>query len=80
MHIKRVQINKKHQENGTFRVQIRQACWARAFLDIFELETVYSLTFLITIDLRTFAPKSSQAQTFSKLSLQVENDKIRLKT
>ena len=30
--------------------------------------------------LRTFAPKSSHAQIFSKLSLQVENDKIRLKT
>ena len=29
--------------------------------------------------LRTFAPKSSHAQIFSKLSLQVENDKIRLK-
>ena len=28
-----------------FRVQIRQACWARAILDIFELETVYSLNF-----------------------------------
>ena len=31
-------------------------------------------------DLRTFAPKSSHTQIFSKLSLQVENDKIRLKT
>ena len=30
--------------------------------------------------LRTFALKSSYAQIFSKLSLQVENDKIRLKT
>ena len=30
--------------------------------------------------LRTFAPKSSHAQIFSKLSLQVENDKIRLNT
>ena len=33
-----------------------------------------------TVVLRTFAPKSSHAQIFSKLSLQVENDKIRLKT
>ena len=31
-------------------------------------------------NLRTFAPKSSHTQIFSKLSLQVENDKIRLKT
>ena len=30
--------------------------------------------------LRTFAPKSSHAQIFLKLWLQVENDKIRLKT
>ena len=30
--------------------------------------------------LRTFAPKSSHTQIFLKLWLQVENDKIRLKT
>ena len=35
-------------------VQIRQPCWARAILDIFELEIVYSLNFLITIDLKCY--------------------------
>ena len=37
----------------TFRVQTRQACWARAILDINSLEIVYSLNFLKTIDLMT---------------------------
>ena len=34
----------------------------------------------VWVVLRTFAPKSSHAQIFLKLWLQVENDKIRLKT
>ena len=38
--------------NLHFWVQFPQECWARAIFDIFELEIVYNLNFLITIDFR----------------------------
>ena len=46
--------------------------------DTFQVLDVQKSFYII--HLRTFAPKSSHAQIFLKLWLQVEYDKIRLKT
>ena len=46
--------------------------------DTFQVLDVQKSFYII--HLRTFAPRSSHAQIFLKLWLQVENDKIRLKT
>ena len=47
-------------------------CFKWRVCNIYEGRGIFSL--------RTFAPKSSHTQIFLKLWLQVENDKIRLKT
>ena len=74
-------------QGGMYYISVSYSIFCRGFvlLIFIKYAGLYLVNFVpevvqnfsLNLNLRTFAPKSSHAQIFSKLSLQVENDKIR---